>query len=466
MQNLKGGNPNMQHKAFTVVKSLLTFSFLILLLQACTKQDLETADRSGIDQLKANNGYVSNSTVMAWNEVAQKMYTTPIGVGSPPPILSRSFTMIQVAMHDALNGIKPKFETYAYKGAVDKDADPDAAVTQAAYRMIVALQYPWQAGTMGMATALHTNSLNAIPNGDAKTKGIALGNAVADAMLAKRSADAPFLQIAGHPLTPPNGTVPGEYRYLPPLGYALAVFDKQQTWVMNSSSQFRPAAIYGNTNVTQAVATAQYAADYEEVRQYGRIGNSSRTPDQSEIGVFWAENSSRGWNAVAREVINSRPANSMDAWKTARLLALTHIAVADAYIAVFDAKIYFNFWRPISAIQLADTDGNPNTTGEPSWQPVLVTPAVGEYPSAHAMSGAAAGGVLIRFFDKDQFPIVATSGYIPGVTRNYNTISSAVRDNSLSRIYIGYHFRHAIDVGEEIGYDIGDFVFENALKEK
>ena len=462
MKNNNNCLASKQASVFQLTASSCYLLVFALLLSACSRQDLPEAAATATtaEMAKGGNGHVSNATVMAWNDVSEKMYYS---VGAPPPVLSRTFAMIQVAMHDALNGIKPKFETYAYKGATDKDADPDAAVSQAAYRMLVALQYPGQ--SIAPAETQYAVSMAAISNGDGKTKGIALGNAVADALLAKRNPDLPSIVVLGHPSTPANGTMPGEYRYLPPLGYALGGFDQQQTWVIQSSTQFRPATIYGKTNVTEAVATPHYATDYEELRQYGRQGVSLRTPDQSEIGVFWAENSSKGWNAVSREVIKSRPANSMDAWKTARLLALTQIAVADAYIAVFDGKIFFNFWRPVSAVQLGDADGNPQTVGEPAWEPVLGTPAVGEFPSAHAMSGAAAGQVLRRYFDKDQFDMVLTSEFLPGVVRKYSSINAAIHDNSLSRIYIGFHFRHAVEVGEAAGYQLGDYVFEHGLPE-
>jgi hypothetical protein len=227
---------------------------------------------------------------------------------------------------------------------------------------------------------------------------------------------------------------------------------------MQSQDQFLPGP-------PDEINSAGYTSDYNEVMTLGSLTGSTRNADQSEIGVFWAENSSRGWNGVARDVIASRPPHSMDAWKTARLLALMHSAIGDSYISIFDSKMHYYYWRPISAIRLGNSDGNEATVGNPTWTPVLITPPIGEYPSAHAIGGAAAGGILIRFFNKDNFPINADSGYTPGIIRQYDKISDAVRENSLSRIYIGYHFRKAIDVGEETAYALADYIIENALQE-
>jgi hypothetical protein len=392
------------------------------------------------------------------------MHTFPVNVGGSPPIIARLWAMYHAAMHDAMNAIKPKYASYAYQGPADKDADPDAAVSQAVYEVLQATKQPWQNFTG--VNALYSTTMAALPDGPGKTKGIALGKAVAAALLARRAADNPYIALTGYSTTPPTGTLPGQFRYLPPLNYALAGYHLQSPWVIQRADQFRPANIYGVSNAQEAVRTAAYTADFNEVKQFGRLGTSSRNADQSEMGVFWAENTSRGWNAVAREVMAQRPVKSLDAWKTARLLALVHLAVADAYISVFDAKVHYNFWRPISAIRLAETDGNPNTAGETAWASVLTTPMIAEYPSAHAISGAAAGQVLIRYFERNDFTLNTTSGYMPGDVRTYSSISSAIRENSLSRIYIGYHFRHAVEVGEAMGYQVGDYVFDHALKEQ
>ncbi|ULQ57771.1 phosphatase PAP2 family protein [Flavihumibacter rivuli] len=436
--------------------SFLVIGFMIM-GTACQKpaEPLVTPEEVQAIAQKDNNGWHSPDVVMAWNNAIQTAYTYPVGVGFPPPIISRFFAMYHVAMHDALNNIKPKYATYAYHQR-DKDADPDAAVAQAVHDVLKQIG-PQGAGFQPF-TNLLSGTLAAIPDGDAKTRGIALGKAVAAALLAKRSADAPFLNL-NYPTAPPNGDEPGEYRYLPPFNtFALAGFHLQQTWVIPSGDYFRPGPPY-------AINSDEYTNDYNEVKDYGSLNSTARSPEQSEIGVFWAENSSRGWNSITRDIILKRPGKSMDAWKTARLLALVHMAIADGYINVFDTKIHYNYWRPISAIRLGESDGNPNTSGDPNWTPVLLTPAVGEYSSAHALTGAAAGRVLMRFFGTDRLPFTTNSGYWP-TPRSYSSMATAIRDNSLSRIYIGYHFRKAVDEGQKTGYQLGDYVYEHGLAEQ
>jgi len=438
-------------------------------LSACQKTHQQSGNLTVVEDAKSvgNNGWKSPDVVMAFSEALQKAYTYPDpravpGPQAPPPTITRPFAMIHVAMHDALNCVKSKFETYAYHEE-DHRADAGAAVAQAAYETALGLGNiatdPAPIVSKAGYSALLTSVLAGIPDGEAKQRGIDLGKKVAAAILAKRNPDLPFLALVDPAHAPANGTQPGEYRYLPPLNYALPRFHLQQTWAISSNSQFRSPAPY-------VINSPAYTADFDEVKSLGRFNSTDRSKEQTEIGVFWAENSSRGWNAIALDIIRSRPGRSMDAWKTARVLALMHIALADAYIAVFDGKVFYNYWRPISAITLADTDGNDQTVGDVNWKPELNTPAVGEYPSAHAMSGAAAGEVLIRLFGNSKLPFTTSSGYLPSTFRSYQDMRSAIRDNSLSRIYIGFHFRKAVDEGQKSGYSLGDWVYEHALREK
>ena len=156
----------------------------------------------------------------------------------------------------------------------------------------------------------------------------------------------------------------------------------------------------------------------------------------------------------------------MDAWKTARLFALLQMSIADAYIACLKAKMIHFFWRPFTAIQLGDSDGNPNTTGDPAWQ-VLVfpVPPIADHPSAHACAGSAAAEMMKQFFDKDNFNFSFESTSLPGNPRSYTSLSQAARENSLSRIYVGYHFRKACIDGEALGNSVGGWIGSHALRE-
>jgi membrane-associated phospholipid phosphatase len=179
--------------------------------------------------------------------------------------------------------------------------------------------------------------------------------------------------------------------------------------------------------------------------------------------LFWLENVPYSWNNITRNLIIE---NNLPGWKAAQLLALVHIAEADANIGVFEAKYFYNFWRPITAVRMGETDGNANTAGDAAWNVLAPpTPPVPDYPSNHAADGGAAAEVLKRYFGKDDISFSATSSFLPGVTRKYMSLSQAATEVSLSHIYVGYHYRSAVVEGEKMGREIGAFVYQNSLQE-
>ncbi|TVZ59726.1 PAP2 superfamily protein [Flavobacteriaceae bacterium MAR_2010_105] len=451
--------------------SLLLTSMVLLLILSCAKSDdLEPVDNELLVASQKASKQELAHMVLVWNKAMQDLYTFPKGVGTPPISTAYTWSLVHLAMHDALNSITPRYETYATVSR-DKDADPDAAVAQAAYDVIMAVnQLPFAFAFVPQnLTSINTlleTTLDAIPDGDAKTRGIAQGHAVAQAVMAKRASDLPHLGLFS-PNQPADGTQPGEYRHLQfngtatsPKGFAFPNFHNLQPFFMTENDMLRPDPPY-------PVDSPEYALDFNEVKAIGADNSLVRTADQTEIGIFWAENSNRAWNDVARKVLESYNPQSQNAWKTARYFALIHGAIVDSYISTTESKRYYYSWRPISAIQLADTDGNDNTVADPNWAPLFLTAPVPEYPSVHAFTGGATAQIIYRIFDnKDNYNFERTSGYLPGVVRTFSSISDAVRENSLSHLYIGYHFRQAIDVGEDLGKALGDYVYENALKEK
>ena len=427
----------------------LLFGLIGLVFFTACHPELQTVPvRKNMTWEQGENLKDSPEIMLKWSQQIEKSYTFPQNVGFPPPLIARWFSIYFVAMHDALNSVDPRYATYASLSQ-DKKADPNATMIQAVYEVLKANNAP----KMPSIDSLYNATMGQIKDGEKKDRGISLGKTVAQEILAKRAPDNPYLILAGFNPTRPTGTTPGEYRHLPGPGYALAGYHLQQPWVMSSGDQFRPGPPY-------PVNSPEYTADYNEVKLLGDINND--TGDQRYAGIFWAENSNRGWNKITRLVLNNNK-KYYNTWEVARLFALVHMAIADSYISVFEAKMHYYYWRPISAIRLGTSDGNDDTEGDANWTPAMGTPPIGEYPSAHAIAGSAAAGVLINFFRRSDIPFVMDSGYLPG-TRSFNTIEEAVRENSLSRIYIGYHFRKAVDVGEEKGYEIGNYVFGNALK--
>lgn len=402
--------------------------------------------------------------VMYWNEKASIVLTAPM----TPPAQSRYFAMIQIAVHDALNSIKPKYKKFALLNEQEKSASPDAAVASAAY---------WTIKGMNVQGAnpiddWYNESLNFIPDGESKELGKTLGKKAADAIIANRSTDN-FAQ-ANVQIPLPDGTNPGEYRSTLPFSLpdkpkikALHQWGTlMKPFVTLNNYQFRPSA-------PNSVNTSQYETDFNEVKTKGARVGHTRTAEETEIGLFWAENSSIGWNRFARNIILTK---KLDAWKTARLFALLHTAMADGISGCFEAMYYYFYWRPETAIRLADDDGNPNTTGDLNWLPSSIdipnptnpalnvnTPPIPDYPSPRANFGGAAAEILKLFFETDHISIDQTSPKLPNVIRHYSSITLAARENSISRIYVGFNFRNDCLKGEEQGKQIGAYVFKNSF---
>ena len=414
-------------------------------------------------------GNVSPAMVLTWNDAATYVVVTTLQMQPTPRIPpfreSHYYAMVNLAMHDALNNIIPKYKTYALN-ARDKDANPDAAVAQAAHDVISSffgkLNPPANNTPQPIQDSIHNlleQSLTLIPDGEAKGKGIVLGAAAAQAIIQNRTNDG-SLSATGS-IT--QGTLPGEYRSTPPFT-ATGFYDSPgwgnvKTFGLLNSTQFPVPPPYDLTS-------DEYTADYDEIERMGCAtctGVNGRTEDQEKIARFWVESSAAGWNKIARTIIAEK---NLNAWKTARLLALLQMSVADAYIACLKAKMIHFFWRPLTAIQLGDSDGNPDTAGDPTWQ-VLVAPMppIADHPSAHAAAGGAAAELIKVFFDKDDFSFSFESSSLPANPRSYNSLSDAARENSLSRIYVGYHFRKACMDGEALGNSVGSWIADHSLQE-
>jgi hypothetical protein len=299
-------------------------------------------------------------------------------------------------------------------------------------------------------------ALAAIPDDGARASGITIGQAAAAAILALRSGDGSNtpLQVFDFP----QGTGPGEYRFTPGLDFVFAPgWGDVTPFVLAHSAQFRPDPPY-------SIKSATYAADFAEVKALGGDGTtteSARTLEQTEIGLFWLESSPLAWNRIARSVSADR---GLNLWENARLFALLNMAMADGYVASWEAKYHYRFWRPVTAIQEADTDGNPNTAADPQWTPLQFTYPMPDYDSAHSVEGGAAAEVFLRFFGTDAISFSACSLTLPaGSTcadaspklRWYDSFSQAADENGISRILVGIHFRNAVDEGIAHGRRIG-----------
>ena len=381
------------------------------------------------------------NAVVHWNTIAGEAFAP--SQGTNPMAQSRTLAILHASIHDALNAIDGRYASYTPGLASAPKASADAAVAASAREVLVKL-LPDQAA---LVEAAYGEALAAVRDGPAKTAGIATGQAAAWATMNRRQGDG--ADTASQPVYVPIDS-PGEYQFTAPFD-----FSAQPGWgrVTPFVIDLREHAVDG----PQALTSAQYARDLAHVKEIGHVASKTRTPEQSEIAKFWYEDSPLGWNRIASAAVRQR---GLDPWEAARAFALVHFAMADGFIAGFDAKYQHRFWRPLTAIHAAATDDNPLTPADPTWQPYMVTPPVPDYPSTHTVLGWAAAEVLIELFgDKVRYSM--TSLTLPGVTRHYRGFSQAAQENGLSRLYAGIHFQHAVKDGRRQGRGIGQVVAES-----
>jgi hypothetical protein len=411
--------------------------------------------------------------VAAWNEnmgkAAVAACISPVG---PSPAEAHLYAIAHVAIHDALNAIDRRSHPYAFYGRARRHASPDAAIAAAARDALVPV-LGQVAGLVGQdcvhaavarVEADYADALAGIRDGRAKARGIAVGRAAAAAIVAQR-ADDQMQALLVPDFGFEQGTDPGEYRFTGnPFAFASGL-GQVTPFVLRDGSQFRPGPPH-------AVTGPRYAADYNEIKRLGGDGAttpSARTPDQTEIALFWYESSPLQWNRIARTVAGDR---GLDAWEQARLFGLLNMALTDGYIGTFETKYHYNYWRPITAIRLGGSDGNPATAGDPTWTPLRTTPEIPDYDSGHAVQGGTAAAVLRRFFHRDHVSFATCSTTLPARTcdepdatsRRYRSFSQAAAENGLSRILIGYHFREGVEVGIEHGRKIGNLAVDSVMR--
>ena len=382
--------------------------------------------------------------VTDWNVIALQAHAA----SSPNGILrTRVLAMVHAAVHDALNAIDRRADPYAFDMRAVETASAEAAVASAAFTVLSALVSSQQT----MLSAAYAASLSTVPDGPMRDDGIAVGVLAAQHILLLRQNDGSGAVV---PYT--AGDDLGDWRPTPPA-FAPALLPHWglvTPFVLRTADQFRGK---GPLDLT----TRRYARDVEEVRRLGSATSVDRTADQTQIALFWIEASVDGWCRIARTL----SANAhLDLWQNARLFALITLAMADAYIAQFDEKYHYNFWRPVTAIQAGDTDNNPHTVGDPAWMALRPTPPIPEYSSAHAAVGAAAAEAMKRFFGTDDMPFNTSSPTAGNVIRTFTGVRHAARENGVSRIYVGFHFRFSVEDGLKMGRRIGRFVVQRSLR--
>jgi len=386
------------------------------------------------------------TVVLEWNETAFKAFDGPVYQHSL--MASRINAMTHLAMHGALNAIYPKYATYAFNGQ-DAEADPIAAAASAAHTILLN-EIPEKKNFLD---SVLQKSLSSIAEGGAKNRGIQLGKQAAQAILTLRNNDGAMGELIGQ--IPPSA-IPGVYQAVPPFNIVFAPhWENVRLFTLQTKDQFRSAP-------HPALNSAEYATSYNEVKEKGKINSSVRTADQSAYAKFWYEFSEAGWNRVARTAAVNKKLNLVE---TARLFALVDMALADSYIAGWDAKFHYNFWRPYTAIRAAEADNNNFTSPDEQWEPAAPTPPVQDYPSTHSALGNAGATVLARILgDNTSFTMTSFTAVPAGNTRSFTSFSQAANENADSRVMAGIHFRFSCVAGQELGTKIGNWTVDNHLR--
>jgi PAP2 superfamily protein len=384
--------------------------------------------------------------VTEWNEIMEQtaLATTP----EEPLLRARTATITQVAVFEAVNSIVGDYEPYDAAVKAPEGASVDAAAIVAAHRILSKL-HPQRAAQLDAA---RDQALATIPDGTAKTDGIAVGIAAADAIFALRANDGVDAPVSYTP-----GSEPGEYRPTPP-DHTPAFrpgLGQVATFVIRNGRQFRSAPPPG-------LRTQHYARDFDEVKQVGAAQTAQRPPDRTQVARFYEiADADSIYYPAARQVIATR---SRTVSENARLFALLSMAIWDGAIACFETKYHFNFWRPVTAIREAQSDGNPRTEPDAAWTSAVFTPPFPSYPSGHASFGAAARAVLEEEFGRDGHVITLTHPAVPGIVLRYATFKQITDDIDDARIFGGVHYRFDQEAGALQGKSVGEYVLRHALR--
>ena len=409
-------------------------------------------------------------------------------VGGAPCPVSRAGPMMSMAMFDAINSIdaannyNASYRPYQQGlPAPAAGASREAAAHAAAYTTLIDA-YSANMAALNLINNAYTDGLAAIPDGPAKTAGIAHGTLVAGSLMALRANDGynnpTIYQYGGNPgdfrVTPDGPNVPA---FSPTWGNCIP-------WALQSGAQFRPTRLTDYGSMSNLLASQEYADQLNGapgipgVKELGKRVSATRTPEQTEIAWFWANDRNGTYKPPGHLVEISKVVSALEGLtlsENARLFALVNMALSDACMAAWDVKYLtdIDLWRPIDAIRETLNDGNPLTVPDTGWLPLNdFTPPFPAYTSGHATMGAAHAGIMAAMFGdtytftvgSDEFGVNPGLGYPANLTRTFNTFSEAALENALSRIYLGVHFYFDAIDGNTLGHQVANWVFENYLQ--
>jgi hypothetical protein len=385
----------------------------------------------------------ADSLVSEWNETAMML-----GPNLGTFMATRAVAMMHAAIYDTVAAFDGGHLPYHVTDTPPAGASPRAAAASAAYHVLTAAYT--NPDHLATIRSRYDGQLAQVEDGAGKEAGIAFGRGVAEAFVALRASDG---CLGALEVEHPDGVLPGEWRRTS-SGEPLAPgWGEVRPWAMTTCGQFDqggPPPLSGH----------EYAEAYEEVRQLGEAGSTLRTAEQSAIATFWEPHVPAKWAGLARTVAREQELSLME---SARLFALVSVTVADAAIAAWNMKFRYNFWRPESAVHLADDDTNDETLADAAWEPFLASPAFPEYVSGHSLTSAAAAAILGRYLGSDHyhFELSAMHG---GEPRAYDSFTAAAEEAGQSRIWAGIHFQFSNRQALQAGAALGEFVFTNLFR--
>lgn len=391
----------------------------------------------------------AQNAVTDWNKIA---VTTALAGNSVIPPNSPNgaalyLAYVHLAIHDAVNAIEHRYKPYGAAITAPAGASAEAAAITAAYAMLQH-HFPNQAAAL---LAQYNSSLAALPN-NGKADGVAVGVAAANQIIAMRANDGRGVNIGyTYPVVP----TPGVWIPTPPAFAAPATpwMSQMMPFTMRSASQFLPEP-------PPSLSSDEWADDYNQIKALGAANSTVRTPAQTEIALFWTENTSAQYSRALRDLAASL---GLDLADTARLFVLVWTNSADALIGCWNAKYTYSFWRPVTAIRNGDIDGNPDTVPDPSWTPLAITPGHPEYPSAHACFTGALANTLKEYFDNPNFTFIVSSA-VTHTVHEFHSARELEQEVEHARIYAGIHYHHSVVQGDDLGRKVSQQSFHEFFR--
>lgn len=390
----------------------------------------------GLASIMAYTGACRADTITDWD-------TKATAAASSAALGEREVTIVDLAMFDAVNSIERRYQPYLEQLPTTGPTSADAAAASAAATALAGI-HPEAAASFKTALAEYLAQLDATP--EALANGVRLGEAAALKILEARANDGATGVDSYRPKTKPG-------QYVPTAVMVCSTWPTMRPFALASPSQFRPGP-------PLSLKSREWAVDYNEIKEFGSKTSARRSAKQTETARFWLMTGPQAYHPLARQLVAERHLNLVD---SARFMALFAVTLTDAYIAVFDAKYHYEFWRPGTAIRNADLNNNPDTERDATWQPLDNTPMHPEYPCAHCIESGAAR-VALESLGQPLPELSLTSATAPGVTHSWSNLDDFTTEVANARIWAGFHYRFSTRVGTALGRQVGEYVANTIMQ--